>query len=190
MARLLPSGPPASPLGRLAAERGATLPTADLLALDAPGAAPRARPAKRARPRRAPRGAAVAGRLAYLDTSAYVKLALAEPERDALWAELGRRDAYVASALLSVEGMRACGRYGPEYAAQARIGLAGLALLPVDEAVMSAAANLEPGSPRTLDAAHLATALSIGPDLAVLIAYDQRLVAAASEHEIPTVAAS
>lgn len=36
VARLAPSGPPDSPLGRLIAERGATMPTADLTALDAP----------------------------------------------------------------------------------------------------------------------------------------------------------
>jgi prevent-host-death family protein len=33
VARLLPSGPPDSPLARLAAERGATMPRLDLLAL-------------------------------------------------------------------------------------------------------------------------------------------------------------
>jgi prevent-host-death family protein len=33
VARLLPSGPPDSPLARLAAERGATMPRADLLSL-------------------------------------------------------------------------------------------------------------------------------------------------------------
>jgi len=36
VARLTPSGPPDSPLGRLIAERGATVPTADLSALGAP----------------------------------------------------------------------------------------------------------------------------------------------------------
>ena len=40
VARLTPSGPRDSPLGRLAAERGATLPTADLTTLDPPGGVP------------------------------------------------------------------------------------------------------------------------------------------------------
>lgn len=83
--------------------------------------------------------------------------------------------------------MRACARYGSEYATQAHAGFAGLALLPVDEKVMSAAARLEPSSLRTLDAVHVATALSLGADLGVLIAYDQRLLAAAEDHRIPTV---
>ncbi len=40
VARLTPSGPPDSPLGRLIAERGATVPTADLAALGAPERGP------------------------------------------------------------------------------------------------------------------------------------------------------
>lgn len=36
VARLLPSGPADSPLARLAAERGASMPRSDLLAIDAP----------------------------------------------------------------------------------------------------------------------------------------------------------
>ena len=82
--------------------------------------------------------------------------------------------------------MRACARYGPEYANQALAGLAGLALVPVDDKVMRAAARVEPSSLRTLDALHLATALSLGADIGVLIAYDQRLLAAADQHNIPT----
>lgn len=44
VARLTPSGPPDSPLARLAAERGATVPSGDLLAVDAPGGVPAAGP--------------------------------------------------------------------------------------------------------------------------------------------------
>ncbi len=40
VARLTPWGPSDSPLARLVAERGATLPTAGLAALDAPGGRP------------------------------------------------------------------------------------------------------------------------------------------------------
>lgn len=91
------------------------------------------------------------------------------------------------SGRATVEAVRACARYGPEYANQALAGLAGLALVPVDDHVVRAAARLEPGSLRTLDALHLATALSLGADVGVLIAYDQRLLSAADEHDIPTL---
>jgi hypothetical protein len=40
IARLTPPGPATSPLARLAAERGATVPRGDLLVLDAPGGRP------------------------------------------------------------------------------------------------------------------------------------------------------
>lgn len=111
---------------------------------------------------------------------------LAESERDALRTELERWEGYVSSALLSVEAIRTCARYGPDYANQARAGLAGLALLPIDETVLDSAARLDPRSLRSLDALHLATALSLGEDLGVMIAYDERLRDAAVRHDIPT----
>jgi prevent-host-death family protein len=48
VARLTPSGPPDSPLARLVAERGATMPQGDLLAMAAPsGRGPAAGPPSR-----------------------------------------------------------------------------------------------------------------------------------------------
>jgi prevent-host-death family protein len=47
VARLLPSGPADAPLARLAAERGATVPSADLRELDAPGGVPAQGPTSR-----------------------------------------------------------------------------------------------------------------------------------------------
>lgn len=44
VARLSPSGPPDAPLARLAAERGATVPHGDLLAVDAPDGKPASGP--------------------------------------------------------------------------------------------------------------------------------------------------
>jgi len=47
VARLSPSGPPDSPLARLAANRGATVPSRDLLTVDAPGGVPASGPPSR-----------------------------------------------------------------------------------------------------------------------------------------------
>ncbi len=116
--------------------------------------------------------------LAYLDTSAYVKVALGEPERAALLSAL-ERYALVSSQLLGVEAVRACARYGPEYANAADAGLRAVSLLPLDEAVLARAKTLQPAHLRTLDALHLASALSLGTDLAVLVSYDDRLSDAA-----------
>jgi predicted nucleic acid-binding protein len=122
----------------------------------------------------------VNGSLAYLDTSAYVKLVLREPEHVALARALERWPARISSALLRAEAERACARYGPAWARRAREAVATLALLPLDEAVLAAAGELAPPALRTLDALHLATALGVGRRLGVLFSYDERLCAAAS----------
>ncbi len=119
------------------------------------------------------------GTIAYLDTSAYVKLVLGEPESAALREELSRWPARVSSRLLIVESLRACSRYGAAFAARADAGLSDLALLPMDDALLHAAARLEPSSLRSLDAIHLATALSIRDRVGVVFCYDARLADAA-----------
>ncbi|MGH2900105.1 MAG: type II toxin-antitoxin system VapC family toxin [Solirubrobacteraceae bacterium] len=119
------------------------------------------------------------GEIAYLDTSAYVKLVLGEPESTALREELSRWQARVSSRLLIVESLRACSRYGAAFATRALAGLSDLALLPMDDALLHAAAALQPPSLRSLDAIHLATALSIRDCVGLVFCYDERLVDAA-----------
>lgn len=111
-----------------------------------------------------------------------MKLPLREPEHEALRAELARWDGYVSSALIAVEAVRACARYGDEFAAAAAGGLDSLALLPIDAEVLSRARTMEPNDLRSLDAIHLATALSIQADLGVVISYDECLSGAARDH--------
>jgi predicted nucleic acid-binding protein len=110
-----------------------------------------------------------------------VKLPLQEAEQQSLLAELATWAGYVSSSLLGVEALRACARYGEEYVADARSFLADVALLPLDDAVLEEAALIDPAALRSLDALHLATALSIRSDIGVFITYDQRLGAAAAE---------
>jgi predicted nucleic acid-binding protein len=99
--------------------------------------------------------------------------------------ELAEWGDYVSSTLLAVEAVRACARYGQHYALEARTWLEGVALLPMDDPVLDKAASLEPLALRSLDALHLATALSIGDDLGALFTYDQRLAEAAERHGLP-----
>jgi predicted nucleic acid-binding protein len=108
-----------------------------------------------------------------------VKLPLQEAEQEALLLELVEWDGYVSSALLGVEAIRACGRYGEEYAAKARRFLVDISLLPLDDAVLSEAASTGPSGLRSLDALHLATALSVRNEIGVFVTYDQRLTEAA-----------
>jgi predicted nucleic acid-binding protein len=51
--------------------------------------------------------------------------------------------------------------------------------------LLDSAGAIQPPSLRTLDAIHLATALELGGDLSVLIAYDTRLLAAARDRSVP-----
>lgn len=119
----------------------------------------------------------------YLDTSAFVKLVRSEPESHALRRALSGSEV-ISSALLSVEGRRAAARYGELARRRARAALTAITLLPIDEQVLDDAADLDPPEMRSLDALHLATAASIGPDLDRFYCYDRRLSAAARMHGI------
>jgi uncharacterized protein len=118
--------------------------------------------------------------VAYLDASAYVKLVLREAGYEVLLRALDRWPAHVSSVLLRVEAERGCARYGERFRERAMAGLKTIALLPLDGDVLVAAGTLPPPALRTLDAIHLATALSIGARRCVLFSYDDRLCAAAA----------
>jgi predicted nucleic acid-binding protein len=118
--------------------------------------------------------------VAYLDTSAVVKLLVRDGETVALRRWLRRRPRRVASALLGVELVRAARRAEvPSLVVEARRLLGGITLVGVDAAVLDRAAGLEPEL-RTLDAIHLATALSLGPELDAVVTYDRRMADAAA----------
>ena len=121
----------------------------------------------------------MSGVLDYLDTSAFIKLVRSEPETHALRGEMGSGAELVSSALLIVEGRRAAARYGALARARARGALSAITLLPLDDMTLERAAELGPPELRSLDALHLATALSLGEDLGRFYCYDNRLVGAA-----------
>jgi predicted nucleic acid-binding protein len=116
-----------------------------------------------------------------------VKLPLREAEHESLLLALSQWDAYVSSALLGVEAIRACGRYEGRYATEARAFLEGVALLPLDDAVLDEASSIDPAELRSLDALHLATALSIRDDIGAFFTYDERLGEAAADHGLAVV---
>jgi hypothetical protein len=119
--------------------------------------------------------------LVYLDSSALVKLVVSEPETAALRDAVREWPQVVSSVLARVEVPRAL-RRARATAADRRRGvavIASIALIRLDEAVLEVAADLQPADLRSLDALHLATALSLGTDLDALVAYDRRLERAA-----------
>lgn len=129
-------------------------------------------------------------RVAYIDSSAYVKLPLGEPEAESLRAELDRYEGIFSSALLEIEAVRACARYGEAYAEQARAGLSRVALVPIGERLRRLAASLAPPALHALDAIHLATALELGEEVADLVTYDLRLADAARASGLTVLAPS
>lgn len=112
----------------------------------------------------------------YLDTSAAVKLVVAEKGSTALrrWAT-AREESMFSSDLLRTELLRATQRAAPEHMVQARAVLDSLILLTLSTAVCERAAILEPGALRSLDSLHLAAALEVGDELEGVVTYDQRL---------------
>lgn len=118
----------------------------------------------------------------YLDASALVKLIKREPESNALRKLLRRHrsDGRVTSALARVEVVRAVSGGGPAAVAHARRQLARLDHINLDRELLDDAATLAPGTTLpSLDAIHVAAALSIGADLRAVVTYDQRMADAA-----------
>lgn len=124
----------------------------------------------------------------YLDSSAIVKLAVAEPESAALRRHLRRRRPLVSSALARAEVLRALLPAGTPVVAAGRSVLADIELARINDRVLAAAASLEPADLRTLDAIHLATAQRFGTELGQLVTYDDRMLAAAALLGIRTAA--
>jgi uncharacterized protein len=128
----------------------------------------------------------------YLDSSALVKLVVAEPESSALVEFLRGRSERVSSAVALAEVPRALRRagFGASERRRSREVMARIALVDVDRRILAAAAALDPPALRTLDAVHLATALAVREDLEVLVTYDRRLAAAAESVHLEVSAPS
>jgi predicted nucleic acid-binding protein len=123
----------------------------------------------------------------YLDTSALVKLVLAEAESAALAVELRRWQRHISSALVRTELVRACAPAGSAARRLAERVVADLDLLAIDDAILDAAAHLKPLKLRPLDAIHIASAQALGAALGGLIAYDTRLLHGAKAARLPTI---
>ena len=125
----------------------------------------------------------------YVDTSALVKLVVAEPETAALraWLDESSREV-VACDLVRTELLRAVRRGLPDRVLQARGVLDAVTLLHITPSLFEGAGRLEPTGLRSLDAIHLAVALDLGDDLDGLITYDDRLAEAAVSHGIAVLA--
>ena len=128
--------------------------------------------------------------LAYVDSSALLKLITHEPETLALQQELGRWPRLVSSALALTEVSRAVLRAAPMLLPRAAAVLAGVDQFAISRTRLQDAASLQPPGLRTLDAIHVATALAIGSRVGALITYDKRLATAAAWHGLTVLSPS
>ena len=114
--------------------------------------------------------------IAYIDSSALLKLIVREDETAALEADLAARDGLVTSALAVVECRRALRRAGPKRLLQhAEEVFDSVYLVELTRPILERAAALEPVLMRSLDAIHLATALAVGDPELELLTYDDRM---------------
>jgi predicted nucleic acid-binding protein len=117
--------------------------------------------------------------LTYIDSSAIVKLVIAEPESRSLRRYLTRRRPLVSSALARTEVARALLPSGPEAVARGEEALRRIQLLRVTDRVLEEAGRLEPAELRSLDAIHLASAAQLAPAVKRIVTYDGRMAEAA-----------
>ena len=125
----------------------------------------------------------------YFDTSALVKLVVAEPETTAVRNAVRVSTAEpVSSDLTRTELLRTVRRGAPDRLVSAREVLESLTLVPVTTEVCEAAGRLEPRTLRALDALHLASALGLGDDLEAVVTYDHRLADACRANGVAVLA--
>jgi predicted nucleic acid-binding protein len=119
----------------------------------------------------------------YLDTSAAAKLIQHETESTALTMFLTENlsDALVSSILLYPELVRAVGRRRPDLVPRAIAMAKRVMTVPLSHQIVEQAATI--GNPllRTLDALHLATAVTVAEELHAFVTYDKRLADAATD---------
>ena len=112
----------------------------------------------------------------YLDTSAFLKLVVAEVHSDVLRMAVASETAW-SSSLLGVEAHRASRRLGVP-AGVIDSFLSAVTLISLSETTMRTARTVGMDDVRTLDAIHLAAALELGTDLEAMLTYDARLARA------------
>lgn len=123
---------------------------------------------------------------AYVDSSALVKLILDEPDAGPLRRWYIEAERIACSVIGLIETRRAVAR---QVDRQDRVEaiFRSVATLDVDDVVARVAASLPPATLRTLDAIHLATALSLAGELDAFVTYDDRLADAARAAGLPVI---
>ena len=134
----------------------------------------------------------------YLESSALLSLWFGEPGGDRIAEAVADATAAITSDLTRIECQRAFLRRRLlrsvnaaqllRLQARAEAVWSAVHMLGFGPQVCARAGEIAPETPvRTLDALHLASALSIANDLTAFIAYDRRLATAAEAAGLPTI---
>ena len=107
--------------------------------------------------------------ITYIDTSAFLKLLVQEPNSDDVRAAVAAVELW-SSTLLGVEAHRASLRLGIK-AEEVDNALAAVTLVVPSETTFMTARSVGTAELRTLDALHLAAALELGDDLGSLLTF-------------------
>lgn len=123
----------------------------------------------------------------YLDSCALVKVAIAEPESEALRAWLAERGDVprISSSLSRTEVSRAVMKSRPSGLVHVRRVVGAIRRISVTAEILDVATMIQPATLGSLDAIHLATALSIHDRLTAFVTYDERLTNAAEAAGLP-----
>ena len=122
----------------------------------------------------------------YLETSAFLKLAIAEDDSPAMRRWFTDHRPCWSSQLLTTEAHRAAARLGvnPDVIDEL---LDGISLVLPSASTFDVAGRRAPAELRSLDAIHVAAAGELGPDLEGVVTYDQRVIAGAEAAGFPVI---
>ncbi len=116
----------------------------------------------------------------YLDSSAVLKLLVDENESMALEGYLEGKFDMVTSALAVTEVIIGVRRHGAMPLKEAYAVFETIDLIEIEDAILRSAGTVGLPTLGTLDAIHIATALTLGDELDALVTYDRRMQEAAT----------
>jgi predicted nucleic acid-binding protein len=125
-------------------------------------------------------------RTSYVDASGLVKLVIDEAETREMVRWYVESDRVLTSVIGVIETRRAAARRPPDAGHLAHV-LDRVEVLAVAPDIAERAGSILPATLRTLDAIHLATALTAEPGIDAFVTYDDRLAAAARDLGLPVV---
>ena len=124
--------------------------------------------------------------LVYADASALVKLVIDEPESATMHRWFVEATRVLTSRIGVVETLRAASRRDHDPAHRDAV-VRDVAVIELDRAISAAAGTLEPALLRTLDAIHVASAMTLMPELGAFVTFDDRMAEAARNLGLPVV---